>query len=254
MFRVLSDEEADQVKRWRAPDIEPGRVLQADLSASNRKAQKLTDIRFQASNDEDTKTVIRDTLTRSRNGTNTDADAFVHESDSDSLTTVQTIPNPSADMLQRTYDEGYAAGLVAAELPDEQPASDAVKDLTDAVSMQRNQFDEAVELELVQLAAAVAKLILHRELEYDPGMMHELVKDALAQLPITSQAPVVHMNPLDAEVVRSLLTSTDTMAITDDPELLRGACQIHSGAMLMEAGIDQLVASVSSARLRNSGE
>ena len=249
LFRVLSDEEAQQVKRWSAPNLNdkqsssrstvsaellPALEIEPDgsLSPLHNQISEGVSAQGNAGDSEDTLTA------------NTD-----NESGSTERVASVAFPSPSADMLQGAYEEGFNAGRVASDNQEYSQATNAILSLLTSMTNQRKQFDDSVEQELIMLATAMARLILHRELQLDPTMIRGIIRDALEQLPIAAEAPLIHLNPQDAELVRGLMTDTDSGIVVEDSNLSRGSCQIHAGMTLMEAGIDQMVSAISSRRV-----
>ncbi len=243
MFRVLSNDELNNVKKWQAPRLSesdtpsnPLAGLSKQLPVEEETTTDITNIRkvvadaqgsYQASNDDST--VVQD-----------------HSNESSRSHASLTMSNPSADMLQQTYDEGYSAGIQAGESKTDAVTAKALLNILADLAPQKYQIDTDIEQELVLLAKAIAKILLQREVESDDSVILDLVKSALAKVPMVAEPPIVILNPIDLDIVQNMQTSPVQAKFKPDSDLKRGGCRIESGASTLEAGIDALIESISS--------
>lgn len=106
------------------------------------------------------------------------------------------------------------------------------------------QIDHQVETELLDLALAVARQILRREVSIDPKHLMGLIREAIKQLPSNTQKIMIHLGPSDARVLREMLQDSDHAQhwqIMDDPSLKQGDCQIHTDTSFVDASVDALI-------------
>ena len=106
------------------------------------------------------------------------------------------------------------------------------------------QIDRQVETELLELALAVAKQILRREITLDPKHLMGLIREAIRQLPSNTQKIMIHLCPDDARVLREMLHDSDHdqhWQIIDDPALKQGDCKIHTDSAFVDASVDALI-------------
>jgi flagellar assembly protein FliH len=108
--------------------------------------------------------------------------------------------------------------------------------------------DEQVEGELLQLAVAVARQIIRRELQTDPEQIVGVVQEALSALPSSANRIRIHLNPEDAAVVRERLVPAGddefSWQIVDDLTLSRGGCRIESETSRIDASLEKRLNSV----------
>lgn len=106
------------------------------------------------------------------------------------------------------------------------------------------QIDRQVETELLELALAVARQILRREIKTDPKHLMGLIREAIQQLPSNTQKIMIHLCPDDARVLREMLQENEHeqhWQIIDDPALKQGDCKIHTDASFVDASVDALI-------------
>lgn len=229
MFKSLSEAEQGLVRRWQAPQLgsdAPGGVLAQRVDRASRHPGGNA-AGPGAADDGLPAEALRAGL----------IDASMH--------------GPSAEMLQTSYDEGYAEGFAEGTAAAGSEATRRVSDWLAAFETASAQRDEALENETLALARAMARLILHREVEQDASLMRGIVRQALKQLPERTATAVVMMNPQDADVVRGLMGDQPVADIIDDETLARGDCRVRSGAATVNAGIDQWLEAIASQHERS---
>ncbi|NNE65135.1 MAG: hypothetical protein HKN33_01100 [Pyrinomonadaceae bacterium] len=93
-----------------------------------------------------------------------------------------------------------------------------------------NQIKERVEKDLVELALAVAKKVIDREIKTDRTIVLDLLNNALAKLQERSLAEV-HLNPEDVTYVeenRPGIKFRGTLELVSDTSISIGGCLIHT--------------------------
>ena len=109
------------------------------------------------------------------------------------------------------------------------------------------EIDDEVEGELVQLALAVARQIIRRELSVDPSHVIAAVREALAELPSSSRDIRVILNPDDAQLVREALSQpsgTATWELVEDPVIEHGGCRVISPNTTVDASLETRIRAV----------
>ena len=104
------------------------------------------------------------------------------------------------------------------------------------------QVDAQIEQDLVQLALAVARQLVRRELKSDPGQVLAVVREAIAALPLAARNVRLHLHPEDATLVRETLSVSDnerSWNIVEDPVLSRGGCKISSDTSQIDASVER---------------
>jgi flagellar assembly protein FliH len=112
----------------------------------------------------------------------------------------------------------------------------SVKQLADL----RPHLCQEAEADLLRLAIAIAKRILHRELTVDPMALQALVKVCLDRLGRQEQIRV-RVSPILADAVRSILTKLSSRAIDVGSD-----SSLEAGALIFETNRGQLDASIHS--------
>ncbi len=144
---------------------------------------------------------------------------------------------------QEGFREGYEEGQQAArgEIAALQARLEASLEF---IANPVGQLDQQIERELVELALAVARQILRREIKTDPKHLVGLIREAVKQLPSNSQKITIHLWPDDAQILRELLHESDKeqhWQIIDDPALKQGDCTIHTDSSFIDASVDALI-------------
>lgn len=102
-----------------------------------------------------------------------------------------------------------------------------------------------VEQELVQLALAVARQVVRRELRSDPAQVVALAREAIHVLPSHAERVQVFLHPDDAALMREHAAATDNAwRIVDDPSLTRGGCRVVSENSQVDATLEARLAAV----------
>lgn len=105
----------------------------------------------------------------------------------------------------------------------------------------RTQYYEKVEQEVVQLALAIARKILHREAQLDPMLMAGLVRVALEKIEAATGV-VVSVNPQLAAEWRHYFSlhmdPGDIPEILEDPALDPGRCVLQTSMGTTELGVE----------------
>ena len=155
--------------------------------------------------------------------------------------------------LQQAEARGYQAGLERAQgenrarlaaLEERIRRIDAVMGV---LARPLEQLDADVEGELVQLALAVGKQLARRELRIEPAQIIAIVRESLAQLPLTARELRVHMHPEDAATVREHLSAgagERLWTLVEDPTLSRGGCLVQAESSRVDARLESRIAAI----------
>ncbi len=140
------------------------------------------------------------------------------------------------------YRDGHAQGLEQGATEIRQQA-ERFAELVQMLDMPFEELDEQVVEQTAQLAIAVARQIIRRELHTDPDQVVAVVRDALKALPVVSRKIRVFLHPDDAVLVREVLSLHDeddsqTWRIIEDPLLSRGGCKINSENSTIDATVE----------------
>lgn len=145
------------------------------------------------------------------------------------------------ELQQQAYDEafqrGHRDGLEAAR-EEVQKRVERLDELLQALAEPFDRLDESVEKQLVELAMAVARQLIRRELKQDPSHVIGVVREAIRLLPIASRDVRVTLHPDDASLVRESLTAADgpqAWSIVEDPLTERGGCKVTTESSQIDA-------------------
>jgi flagellar assembly protein FliH len=142
------------------------------------------------------------------------------------------------EAYQRGFSEGRATGQeqAAAEL---QPVMDRLtRSLADLASI-RSRVRKTAESDLLKLAVAVARRVLHRELTLDPGSIEGLIRVALEKLESRDLCRV-RVHPDQEPVIRTLLArfSAAPVELIPDPTLQCGDVLFETAHGTLDGSIE----------------
>lgn len=231
MFRVLSEEEAAGAIRWKAPDLsaQPSQYAKTREWASP----------ISTGSDQPLRSFTTDPANKAGNRDSHFSDAE-RQSLQQSAEQIQSgTANTSVEMLQSSYDDGYAIGFAEGNAARHQEAVRSLDTLMESIARSAaTAEDTQLQQEVVSLSLDIARLIIQREITLDPAVMLDLVKAGLEQIPsLQSNRPRVHLSPADATVVRELMSKEQDLLIVDDVTLQRGQCVISSEHSQINAGV-----------------
>jgi len=149
------------------------------------------------------------------------------------------------ELHQQAREEGFAQGRregLEAGKKDVRARVHELETLMQTLARPLEQVDAQIEEQLVQLALAVAKQLIRRELKTDPGQVLAVVREAMAALPLAARGVRLHMHPEDAGLVREMLALNDnerSWQIVEDPVLSRGGCKVSSDTSQIDASVER---------------
>lgn len=143
------------------------------------------------------------------------------------------------DAFERGRAEGYAAG-VAAEADRARPERARLVTSVDTLAAARGEMVRATEHQMVELALAVARRIVQREVSLDRDLLVSMAHVALQRLE-QGVAATVRFNPDDyASTIAAQTTRWAGLPVTvvPDPGLPRGECRVDSAFGRVQAGVE----------------
>ena len=144
-----------------------------------------------------------------------------------------------AQTRQQGFQEGLKQGLEQASL-DVKASSDRLARTLNDLSMLKRKVRSEAELQVVQLAIAVARRILYRELVTDPEAIEGLVHAALQKLN-NREISRVRVYPAAADVIRSCMRQIGAPQATEvvaDPSLKNGDVIFETSVGELDASVD----------------
>jgi type III secretion protein L len=154
---------------------------------------------------------------------------------------IQTANREAEDLRRHAREQGYHDGrdAAAAEL------SEII-----AVTAQRmRQIEAQAEPQLRDLALAIARKIIGKELEFAPEMVVEIIREALADKARQRREIYLRVHPDDMEFVRQhkpdlveVLSRAKEIGLREDPDVARHGVIIETEAGTIDAQLDTQLA------------
>jgi flagellar assembly protein FliH len=151
------------------------------------------------------------------------------------------------EIWEEAQTAGRAAGLAAAQRQYEQKLREvdelcrSLQSALDMLSRPLAQVDDEVFSQVAQLAVAVARGIVRRELRTDPTQVIGIVRETVALLPASARSVRVVLHPEDAALVRQRLPASgpdQAWSICEDPVLARGDCRVQTEFAQIDARVE----------------
>jgi flagellar assembly protein FliH len=153
-------------------------------------------------------------------------------------------------LREQARKEGFAEGLKQGTEKAQREAAGRVAQL-DNVLAQLSQplagLDQALEDQIVRMIITVAKYLVRREIQEQPGEIASVVRDALSALPVTPRNLQIHLNPEDAEMVREYLHldhSENKWTLVEDIRISRGGCRLETEDSMVDATLETRITAV----------
>jgi flagellar assembly protein FliH len=153
------------------------------------------------------------------------------------------LPPGSRERIEReAYERGFAEGQNMARAQAQAEAQPVIERMSRSlveISSLRPRLRREAERDLVKLAIAIARRVLHRELTLDPSSLEGLIRVALEKLE-SRELCRVRVHPDQEEMLRSLLerfSNSHAVEVIPDKTL-------HAGDVLLETPHGTVDASV----------
>ncbi|MDQ7049831.1 MAG: flagellar assembly protein FliH [Enterobacterales bacterium] len=173
-------------------------------------------------------------------------DEALQEELTEELITAQELQAIKDQAYTEGFEKGRSEGLDSAQQEIEnrtQLLDNLVKQLTEPLQ----QIGQNTQQELLELAFAISRQILRRELKQDPSQLIAIIREALQLLPVGSTNIQILLHPEDASTVRELLSIDKNSDATrwqllEEPAMERGGCQIKTHNSKIDASVDRQIA------------
>lgn len=146
--------------------------------------------------------------------------------------------------FRKGYEDGYTKGKAAAL--DE--ASNSIHMINKTIAELENYRSQILfesRNDIVKMAITVAEKVLHKEIMTDPSTVLSVVKNAIAQVGFKRKF-VVHVNPLDVEVLKAagaeiatIIDDLESLKFKPDPRVEAGGCVVHTESGTVDAQVDR---------------
>ena len=154
------------------------------------------------------------------------------------------------EIFARGFAQGQQAGAAAAQQETAQLARKLAATLDDLVRV-RNEMIRHTEKQMVQLALAVARRVVHREVSLDPNLLLAMMRVALDRLSDAARV-TVRLHPADHQGAIAALAGQEShshVTLSADARIPRGGCRVESDYGDIEAGVDGQIQEVARALL-----
>jgi len=182
-------------------------------------------------------------------------------------------PNPAAQQKAETADlearraaverEAFAKGFAQGERAGAEAAGKRgevmlrrLTETLDELTSLRAQMIHQTEHQMVQLALAVARRVVHREISLDRDLLVAMARVAMDRLGESAQV-TVRLSPEDFEATsaaRAALWTGTNVTVVADSRVSRGGCRIESDLGVMDAGADAQIQEIARALLGDAAE
>jgi flagellar assembly protein FliH len=159
------------------------------------------------------------------------------------------------EAFAKGFAQGERAGAEAAASRGEAMLRRLTESL-DEVAALRVQVIRDTERQMVQLALAIARRIIHREVSLNHDMLMAIARVAMERLGEGAQL-TIRLNPEDHAAVTAAGAEQWTraqVAVVADARLPRGGCRIESSLGIVDAGLDAQLNEVAQALLGDTVE
>ena len=106
--------------------------------------------------------------------------------------------------------------------------------------------------QIAELAVAIARQLIRRELKADPSQVIAVVRETVALLPAAARNVRVLLHPEDAALLRERLATPQAESawtILEDPVMARGDCRVTAESAQIDARIESRLAAAITAML-----
>jgi flagellar assembly protein FliH len=160
------------------------------------------------------------------------------------------------EAFAKGFAQGEKAGAEAAGKRGEVMLRRLTETLSELTNL-RTQMIHQTEHQMVQLALAVARRVVHREISLDRDLLVAMARVALDRLGESAQV-TVRLCPDDFEVIVASRLDQQwagtNVTVVADPRVSRGGCRIESDLGVMDAGADAQIQEIARALLGESAE
>ncbi len=151
------------------------------------------------------------------------------------------------------YAEGFAQGQAQATLEGQrqlhayiaQEGAQAAQQFAALFASAQAQVaasEQAMAQGVLELACAVARQVVRREIATQPAALQPVVREALGWLAHDSKAALVRMHPADVDVLAEVLRqefSNLSLTLLPDSAISRGGCVVESAGMVVDATVEK---------------
>lgn len=150
--------------------------------------------------------------------------------------------------LKRGYEEGYKEANEKVQSEWSQKLS-LIDEIADSLNAPLKEFDNLIQEKTTEIAIAIAKHIIRRELSIDSGQIVSAVKQAIELIPKDGEKINLHVNPKDVSQVNEIFSGNDVTSkynIVQDPTIQVGGCKALTDYSLVDLTIEKQIGNIAS--------
>ncbi|MCP3675705.1 MAG: flagellar assembly protein FliH [Gammaproteobacteria bacterium] len=155
------------------------------------------------------------------------------------------------EIRKAAYQEGLEKGLENGRKEaqiEQQNITDSLNTILNQCHKLASNFDEKVCEDLVTMTISIAKQVIRRELSVNPEQIMGVIRESINCLPPSTEKLVLKLHPEDATLVREIYQLNEELErswkIFEDPGMQRGGCIINSESSVINADLDNRIATI----------
>jgi flagellar assembly protein FliH len=177
------------------------------------------------------------------------------------LAAATSAPPAAANAAQEAeiFAKGFAQGERAATAAAQEQNAALARQLTGTLSdlmLVRAEMIRHTERQMVQLALAIARRVVHREVSLDTDLLLAMMRVALDRLSDAARV-TIRLNPIDHQQVSAALAggvSNAQVTLVPDSRIARGGCRVESEYGEIDAGVDAQIQEIARALLGDGSD
>ncbi len=147
---------------------------------------------------------------------------------------------------KRAFDQGYQKAVAQAKSEWDDKLA-LIENITQSLNQPLKDIDLVLQEKSAELAIAIAKQIVRRELSIDSGQIVSAVKQAIELIPKDGEQINIHINPNDEQHINQLFSTDEKLSkynIVQDPTISVGGCKACTDYSLVDLTVDKQVANI----------
>jgi flagellar assembly protein FliH len=174
-----------------------------------------------------------------------------------------------SDGFSEGFADGFAQGQAKATLEGQRQIQEYIENqgkevaqsfarLFDSSQTQIAESEQVMAKGVLELACELARQVLRHELSVNPNALQPVIREAIGVLAVDCKAAVVRMNPLDVEVLTSVVKEEFpglSLTLLPDTSITRGGCLVEAAGTVVDGTVEKRwIRAVASLGLETSWE
>ncbi|RJX67491.1 flagellar assembly protein FliH [Vibrio sinensis] len=156
---------------------------------------------------------------------------------------------------EQGFEDGREEGLESGKIEGVAAGQEFIQQQVQTFVTLANQFAQPLELmnaqvekQLVDMVLTLVKEVVHVEVQTNPQVVLDTIKQSVESLPISGHAITLKLHPDDVEIIRSSYGQEDldfrNWTLSSEPALNRGDVQIEAGESSVNYRMEERIRSV----------